>query len=489
MNSLAPAAAPDKDGLQALLAAAYREDDKAQFRLGMMYETGQGVARDVVQALAWYRRAAGWNNAQAQTMLGLTYALGIGAAPADYAQALHWLRLAAAQGCADGQFGLGLMYEQGFGVARNHAHAIDWYSKAARQGHVDAQFRAGDLYCKGYEGYAADGKPRPLGHAYRMSACWLRRAAAQGHEQAQYLLGWMYAEGHGVKKSPAQSALWYRKAAARGNARALEELFRLRAAAVRHGGALRMRRRGAKFHIPLISRIAKMLASTPITQQSGAAQLLERGIDLATGLLRGASEDGCTPILLLLGADGAPSELLRALAPHLARPGALPGVDFWGQITLTPTNGVFREFAKRLLADKDLGPYLNESGFRARGSLAPLLGRYPDLAARLLTIALANTTRERRASAGETSTRPARLLLAIDHAEDIFTRLKPEIAFALTELLVTLVRAEAAYVIVALPGRLQPGFVQLQALREHPALVLELWPGDVYRHGRGSPED
>ena len=49
--------------------AARRGNRDAQYALGRMYEHGNGVARDPVEAVAWYRRAAGAGNAQARAAL------------------------------------------------------------------------------------------------------------------------------------------------------------------------------------------------------------------------------------------------------------------------------------------------------------------------------------------------------------------------------------------------------------------------------------
>src|SRR3974390_480701 len=52
----------------------------AQFKLGWMYDTGQGVAQDDAAALSWYRKAADQGNAAAQSNLSLMDANGRGGA-------------------------------------------------------------------------------------------------------------------------------------------------------------------------------------------------------------------------------------------------------------------------------------------------------------------------------------------------------------------------------------------------------------------------
>ena len=52
----------------------------AQFNLGVCYYNGEGVAKDVVEAVKWYRKAADQGNADAQFNLGYCYANGEGVA-------------------------------------------------------------------------------------------------------------------------------------------------------------------------------------------------------------------------------------------------------------------------------------------------------------------------------------------------------------------------------------------------------------------------
>ena len=62
-----------------------------------MYEHGNGIAKDIVEAFSWYQRAAIQGNACAQYHLGACYELGKGVAPDD-GEAIKWYRKASAQG-------------------------------------------------------------------------------------------------------------------------------------------------------------------------------------------------------------------------------------------------------------------------------------------------------------------------------------------------------------------------------------------------------
>jgi hypothetical protein len=70
------------------------------------------VPRDYVEAAEWYRLAAYQGNPTAQYLLGLLYCTGNGV-PQDDAQAAKWYRLAADQGNVDALFNLGKIYDRG----------------------------------------------------------------------------------------------------------------------------------------------------------------------------------------------------------------------------------------------------------------------------------------------------------------------------------------------------------------------------------------
>ncbi len=105
-------------------------DAQAQYFLGNLYSKGDGVARDLGQALYWFRAAAEQGESYGQFALGYVYEHGLGAAP-DLAAAVRWYRAAAVQGNLAAGNNLGLMYEQGRGVARDYVRAYAWYTRAA----------------------------------------------------------------------------------------------------------------------------------------------------------------------------------------------------------------------------------------------------------------------------------------------------------------------------------------------------------------------
>ena len=114
-------------------AAARNGEAWAQNNLGVMFESGRGVAKSDAEAVRWFRLAAEQGHAMAQYNLGVMFANGRGVAKSD-AQAVRWYRLAAEQGYAMAQNNLGGMFENGRGVAKNESEAMRLYNLAAAQG-------------------------------------------------------------------------------------------------------------------------------------------------------------------------------------------------------------------------------------------------------------------------------------------------------------------------------------------------------------------
>ena len=168
------------------------------------------------------------------------------------------------------------------------------------------------------------------------------------------------------------------------------------------------------------------------------------------------------PFLLILGASGSgKSSLLRAgLLPRLTLPGTVPAIDLWRTAVVAPGPDPFLSLAEALFTEDALGPELREGTFRSRELLAKQLAGDPDLALPPLRDALARAAETRRAAAGFAACRPARLLLAIDQAERLFTEAEPARAAAFSTLIAALVRGGLATVVMALRS---DAYARLQA--------------------------
>src|SRR5262249_47331243 len=92
---------------------------------------------DYVTAFQEVKRLAEHGHAKAQALLGLMYQLGRGL-PRDLDQAMKWYQAAAEQGDADGELHLGTMFLNGSGAERDTARGLLWLKRAAGHGSSDA---------------------------------------------------------------------------------------------------------------------------------------------------------------------------------------------------------------------------------------------------------------------------------------------------------------------------------------------------------------
>ena len=133
----APLFAQTNQTVQELKANAEKGDAQAQFTLSCCYASGQGVAKDEVEAMKWTRKAAEQNFPQAQFALGLFYENGK-VLDTNYVEAVKWIRKAAEQGLAIAQFHMSLHYFVGEGVPQSFVEACKWDILASAQGNDDA---------------------------------------------------------------------------------------------------------------------------------------------------------------------------------------------------------------------------------------------------------------------------------------------------------------------------------------------------------------
>lgn len=215
-----------------LRASADKGDAVSQFLLGHAYETGLGVAKDMTETSHWYtlaaeprpakdadsqpamkdfaqafdayRKLAEQGDKNAELYLGLAYDLGQDV-PRNVQEAARWYRRAAAQGSGSAASNLGVIYFNGDGVPKDDVESASWFRTAANRGCASAQYSLGRLYFMG------DGVSRNPTEA----AMWLEKAAVQGNASAQKLLSLMYATGQGVAGSTPMAYMWINLASAR----------------------------------------------------------------------------------------------------------------------------------------------------------------------------------------------------------------------------------------------------------------------------------
>ena len=225
------------------LRKAQQGDAAAQYIVGKAYAEGRGVARNRVEAAAWFKKAAEQGNASAQSDFGECCLMGKGvdanpfqavewfhksakqgnadaeaflyglawfhfpAVPADYTNSGTQLRTLAARGNPVAQSFMGMACAKGLGVTQDYGQAVRWFRKAAEKGKPEPQGFLAFAYLRG-KGVTTN---------YAQAAKWSRKAAEQDDAMGQAVLGVCYQDGKGVRKDPLEAVKWFRKAAKQGN--------------------------------------------------------------------------------------------------------------------------------------------------------------------------------------------------------------------------------------------------------------------------------
>lgn len=113
----------------------------AQYRMGKLYERGEGVPRSIKESRKWTTRAAENGNVKAMHDLAVFYAEGEGGEQ-SFLAGVEWFTKAADYGLIDSQYNLGVLYEQGLGVSQDPAKAAYWFKIAGINGDADGTRRA-----------------------------------------------------------------------------------------------------------------------------------------------------------------------------------------------------------------------------------------------------------------------------------------------------------------------------------------------------------
>lgn len=125
------------DGVADLVAKAEKGEAVAQLELGGIYLKGEGVPKDVAEAVKWLSKAAEQGNGEAQMKLGGIYIGGRGVLK-NSVEAAKWYLMSAEQGNAAAQCQIGRMRLTGVGIPKDEVEAYKWSTLAASQGDAAA---------------------------------------------------------------------------------------------------------------------------------------------------------------------------------------------------------------------------------------------------------------------------------------------------------------------------------------------------------------
>lgn len=138
---------------------------ESMFKVGWLYDTGNGVSQNYEKANEWYDKAA---------ECGHTIAMN----------------------------NIGANYENGHGVPQNIEKAKEWYQKAADLGYSFSMKNLGNIYYNS--------------NNYSEAFRYFEQAANLGQPYANYMLGWQYEFGQGVSADSRLAQEHYKKSAKLG---------------------------------------------------------------------------------------------------------------------------------------------------------------------------------------------------------------------------------------------------------------------------------
>ena len=204
-----------------------RNFGEAAFNLGILYEDGLGVARDMERALGYYRRGAMLGSPKAMFRVGVMHWLGAPGVAIARDEGRRYLSMAAAAGDSEAQRYLAA---EGTGADANDPllradralasgraeESVAILKAAAESGQVRAQTRLAWSYEAG-RGVARD---------LALAAKWFSMAAQGGDGEAMYALAVMHGTGAGQVKDPVRAEQWLQRSAAAGYPAALADLKR-----------------------------------------------------------------------------------------------------------------------------------------------------------------------------------------------------------------------------------------------------------------------
>ena len=126
------------------------------------FEAGAAAAEkgDYKTAFSFFKKGAKQGDSAAQYNLGRMYHTGEGVLQ-DYAEAVRWYKLAAAQGVSNAQHNLASMYDDGKGVLQDYLQAHMWINLAAVSGKKESQ--------KARDGIATKMTSQQIGKAQAMA--------------------------------------------------------------------------------------------------------------------------------------------------------------------------------------------------------------------------------------------------------------------------------------------------------------------------------
>jgi TPR repeat protein len=173
--------------------------------MGEAYLMGNGVSRDLKQAVYWYEKAAGMGDPVAQNQIGYLYEVGLGVQK-DQVRAVHWYQLSAANGLTNAKVNLAVAYIWGIGTRSDVQMGEKLLHEAAAKGNSVAATYLGDL------NYQGIGVPKDESAAEK----WYDKAVKMHNYLAEYRMGMILSAPTGHRQNIKRALSLLRQSAAAG---------------------------------------------------------------------------------------------------------------------------------------------------------------------------------------------------------------------------------------------------------------------------------
>jgi len=210
--------------LKWLTKSADKGYSAAQYDLGTMYQSGDGVDVDYKKAFDYYLKSAEQDFEDAQAQLALFYGLGKGIEK-NHTKAAYWHKKAAKGGVQKSMVFLGISYYSGRGIGRDIKEARYWIQRGIKGDDKELSGDAQsflDLIAKETGALDVDNLiDKSLEQAragdFKKAKALINELANNGNTDAQYFLSKYYRDPDGLNK-PDIGEKWLHKAASNNNA-------------------------------------------------------------------------------------------------------------------------------------------------------------------------------------------------------------------------------------------------------------------------------
>lgn len=195
----------------------------AQNNLGIVYQQGSGVARDLEKAAYWFQKGAENGSAPAMSNLGVAYLKGQGV-ERNLPLAVQWFEKAAAAGEQGGYFNLATLYFRGVGVTKDYDKAFH-YARLALDADPSESFSDKEVNLKTnrllkgrIQSFMAMCYRQGVGTAPDMQKAmeYMKLAADNDNPEGCLIMSQAYETGDGFPKDLAKAERCYQTAAAGG---------------------------------------------------------------------------------------------------------------------------------------------------------------------------------------------------------------------------------------------------------------------------------